>query len=147
MPLAHRIDHRRRLGLTRATGTLTGPEIFAYQREVWSRPDVAGYDELVDMTDGQHVAFESVERITALASVSASTDARSPSPRFAIVAPRDFEFALGRMVRRPPGAREPEHQAGGRLSLAAGGPGVARSGERAKGRALSATAPGARPGA
>jgi hypothetical protein len=90
MPLAHRIDHRRRLVLTRATGTLTGPEIFAYQREVWSRPDVAGYDELVDMTDVQHVAFESVERIT-------STDARAPSTRFAIVAPRDFEFALGRM--------------------------------------------------
>jgi hypothetical protein len=97
MPLAHRIDHRRRLVLTRATGTLTGPEIFAYQREVWWRPDVAGYDELVDMTDVQHVAFESVERITALAPVSASTDAKAPTTRFAIVAPRDFEFTLGRM--------------------------------------------------
>ena len=97
MPLEHRIDHRRRLVLTRATGTLTGPEIFGYQREVWSRPDVAGYDELVDMTDVEHVAFESVERVVALASVSAGMDARSPTTRFAIVAPRDFEFALGRM--------------------------------------------------
>src|SRR5262245_21607011 len=97
MPLEHRIDHRRRLVLTRATGTLTGPEMFAYQREVWSRPDVAGYDELVDMTDVEHVAFESVERLTALASVSASMDAGAPATRFAIVAPRDFEFALGRM--------------------------------------------------
>jgi hypothetical protein len=55
MPLAHRIDHRLRLVLAWASGTLTDEEVFAYQKEVWSRPDVAGYDELVDMTAGQRV--------------------------------------------------------------------------------------------
>ena len=97
MPLEHRIDHRLRLVLTRAIGTLTDEEIFAYQREVWSRPDVAGYDELVDMSDVEHVAVPSTDRVTQLASFSAAMDARAPASRFAIVAPRDYEFALGRM--------------------------------------------------
>jgi hypothetical protein len=97
MPLEHRIDHGLRLVLTRAIGTLTDDEIFAYQREVWSRPDVAGYDELVDMSDVEHVAVPSTHRVTQLASFSAAMDARTPVSRFAIVAPRDFEFALGRM--------------------------------------------------
>jgi hypothetical protein len=97
MPLEHRIDHRLRLVLTRAIGTLTDDEVFGYQREVWSRPDVAGYDELVDMSDVGHVAVPSADRIVQLASLSASMDARTPASRFAIVAPRDFEFALGRM--------------------------------------------------
>jgi hypothetical protein len=44
MPLAHRCDHRLRLVLAWASGTLTDEEVFAYQKEVWSRPDVAGYD-------------------------------------------------------------------------------------------------------
>jgi hypothetical protein len=97
MPLEHRIDHRLRLVLTRAIGTLTDEEIFGYQREVWSRPDVAGYDELVDMSDVEHVAVPSTDRIAELASFSAAMDARAPASRFAIVAPRDYEFALGRM--------------------------------------------------
>ena len=97
MPLEHRIDHRLRLVLTRAVGTLTDEEVFAYQREVWSRPDVAGYDELVDMSDVEHVAVPSPDRVTQLASFSAAMDARAPASRFAIVAPRDYEFALGRM--------------------------------------------------
>ena len=102
MPLEHRIDHRLRLVLTRAVGTLTDEEIFAYQREVWSRPDVAGYDELVDMSAVQHVALPSIDRVAELASFSAAMDARTPVSRFAIVAPRDFEFGLGRLyeVRR-----------------------------------------------
>jgi hypothetical protein len=97
MPLEHRIDHHRRVVFTRATGTLTDAEVFAYQREVWSRPDVAGYDELVDMTDVEHVADSSPTRIMGLASLSAGMDVRAPATRFAIVAPRDFEFGLGRM--------------------------------------------------
>ena len=97
MPLEHRIDHRLRLVLTRAIGTLTDEEIFGYQREVWSRPDVAGYDELVDMSAVEHVAVSSIERVAELASFSAAMDTRPSVSRFAIVAPRDFEFGLGRL--------------------------------------------------
>src|SRR5688500_14392523 len=97
MPMEYRIDHRRRLVLARATGTLTDPEVFGYQHEVWGRPEMAGYDQLVDMSDVEHVALPSVDRVAALASLSAGMDAPAPPTRFAIVAPRDFEFALGRM--------------------------------------------------
>lgn len=97
MPLEHRIDHRLRLVLTRAVGTLTDDEVFAYQREVWSRPDVAGYDELVDMSAVQHVAVPSIDRVALLASLSAGMDPQAPVSRFAIVAPRDFEYGLGRL--------------------------------------------------
>lgn len=97
MPLAHRIDHPLRLVLAWASGTLTDEEVFAYQNEVWSRPDVAGYDELVDMTAVEHVALPSIERVLDLAALSAGMDAKGSRSRFAIVAPRDFEFALGRL--------------------------------------------------
>lgn len=97
MPLEHRIDHRLRLVLTRAVGTLTDDEVFAYQREVWSRPDVAGYDELVDMSAVQRVAVPSIDRVALLASLSAGMDPQAPVSRFAIVAPRDFEYGLGRL--------------------------------------------------
>jgi hypothetical protein len=97
MPIEHRIDHSRRIVVTRVTGTLTDDEVFAYQREVWSELQVAGYDELIDMTDVEHVALPSPDRIALLASVSAEMDARTPTSRLAIIAPRDFEFGLGRM--------------------------------------------------
>jgi len=97
MPLDHRIDHCRRVVFTRAVGTLTDDEVFAYQHGVWSRPDVAGYDELIDMSDVERVAVPSPDRIVRLASVSAGMDVSVPSTRLAIIAPRDFEFGLGRM--------------------------------------------------
>jgi hypothetical protein len=97
MPLEHRIDHRLRVVFTRATGTLTDDEVFTYQQDVWSRPEVAGYDELIDMSDVEHVAVPSPDRIVRLASVSAGMDVTEPVTRLAIVAPHDFEFGLGRM--------------------------------------------------
>jgi hypothetical protein len=97
MPIEHRIDHRRRLVVARVTGTLTDAEIFGYQRDVWSRADVKGYDELVDMSAAERVALPSTDRVQALAALSAGMDPKAPPSRFAIVAPRDFEFGLGRM--------------------------------------------------
>jgi hypothetical protein len=86
-----------RLVVTRAVGTLTDDEVFAYQHDVWSRPEMAGYDELIDMSAVEHVAVPSPGRVVRLASVSAGMDARMPPTRLAIIAPRDFEFGLGRM--------------------------------------------------
>ncbi len=99
MPITYRIDHERRLVDTTVVGVLTSPEIFAYQREVWSRPEVAGYDELVDMGDATLDEFVSHELVSWLAELSASMDTPSPS-RFAIVASEDLHFGLGRMYER-----------------------------------------------
>jgi hypothetical protein len=96
-PVDHHIDHDRRVVLAKGRGTLTDQEVFAYQREVWSRPEVAGYDELMDMSEVEHIALPSVDRVRELASLAAAMDPRWPESKFAIVAPNDLAFGLGRM--------------------------------------------------
>jgi hypothetical protein len=51
VPIEYEVDHARRLVRVAVREALTDPEVFAYPREVWSRPEVAGYDEPVDMTE------------------------------------------------------------------------------------------------
>ena len=67
VPIEYRILHERRLVLAKGHGTLTDQEVFGYQRDVWSLPEVAGYDELVDMTQVQDIALPSTQRVRALA--------------------------------------------------------------------------------
>jgi hypothetical protein len=97
MPIEYRIDHDRKLVLAKALGTVTDQDVFGYQRDVWSRDDTAGYDELVDMTEVEHIAQPSVDRIRQLASLSASMDAASLDSKLAIIAPQNIAFGLGRM--------------------------------------------------
>jgi hypothetical protein len=97
MPIEYLIDHDRKLVLAKARGTVTDQDVFGYQREVWSRDDVAGYDELVDMSEVEHIALPSVDRVRELASLSVHMDAPSLSSKLAIIAPQDVAFGLGRM--------------------------------------------------
>jgi hypothetical protein len=97
MPIEYTVDHDRRLVIARGRGILTSDDIFTYQTEVWSRPDVAGYDELMDMTEVERIDLRSVDRIKRLAELSASMDAAATQSKFAIVAPGDYAFGLGRM--------------------------------------------------
>jgi hypothetical protein len=97
MPIEYRVDHDRRLVLAEAHGTLSTDEIFRYQREVWSRPDVIGYDELADMSDVRDVTQTTPGRMRELAGLSASMDPERGRSRFAIVAPQQEIFGLGRM--------------------------------------------------
>ncbi|MBI1795753.1 MAG: hypothetical protein HY076_02275 [Candidatus Eisenbacteria bacterium] len=103
MPITWEVDHARRLVLAKASGVMQGHEVREYQTTVWSRPDIAGYDELVDMTDVQEIALTSASRARELASISAEMDRPAPAdgpdrpPRFAIVAPNEIAFAMGKM--------------------------------------------------
>lgn len=97
MPIEYRIDHDRKLVQVKAHGTVTDQDVFGYQREVWSRHDTAGYDELVDMTEVEHIALPSVDRVRQLASLSANMDAASFASKLAIIAPENVAFGLGRM--------------------------------------------------
>jgi len=97
MPIAYTIDHAQRLVTASGHGELTGDDIFGYQQEVWSRPEVAGYDELVDMTHVEQIDLRSVDHIKQLAELSASMDAAATQSKLAIVAPGDYAFGLGRM--------------------------------------------------
>ena len=102
MPIRYRIDHQAKVVVAAGYGTLTDAELFGYQREVWSRDDVAGFDELADMTGVEHIALPSPERLRDLAATAAAMDYPSRRCRLAIVAPSDAVFGLGRMfqVRR-----------------------------------------------
>ena len=98
MPIEYRIHTQLRRVIATAHGALTDADVFGYQNEVWSRADVAGFDELVDMTRVDHVELPvpSAERLRTLAATSADMDAAGSS-RFAIVAPGDLAYGLGRM--------------------------------------------------
>jgi hypothetical protein len=97
MPIKYKIDHARRLVVTTGYGTFTDSDVFGYQHEVWSRPDTIGYNELVDMTAVKHIALPSVGRIRQLAKLGAEMDAPALKSKFAIIAPDDIAFGLGRI--------------------------------------------------
>lgn len=99
MPIQYEIDPQRRLVRARVSGVLTDDDIFGYQREAWSRPDVAGYDELVDMSAVERIALPSIERMKDLARLSSEMGRRGPTSRFAIVAPGDIAYMLGRLYK------------------------------------------------
>ena len=106
MPIEYRIDNTRRIVLARARGIVTDRDVFGYQQEVWSRASVAGYDEIIDMTEAEQIALPSSVRVMELADVSAAMDPMGVSSRFAIVAPSDLTFGLGRMFQAYRGLHE-----------------------------------------
>jgi hypothetical protein len=97
MPLEYRIDQERRVVFVTATGLLADEEVFGYQREVWSRSDVAGFDEVIDMGAVEDLVGSSGDRVKALADLASTMDVPGASSRLAIVAPQDFAYGLARM--------------------------------------------------
>ncbi|HET9328794.1 MAG TPA: hypothetical protein VFQ05_18670 [Candidatus Eisenbacteria bacterium] len=99
MPIEYRIEHENRMVVARSYGVMTDSDVFGYQRDVWSRPEVEGYSELIDMTDVERIDLPSTDRVAALAMTSAKMDTPYHPSKFAIVAPHDVSFALGRMYQ------------------------------------------------
>lgn len=99
MPIDYQIRHDLRLVWATAHGIVRAEDLFEYQRTVWGRPDVSGYHELVDMSAVEDIPAPTPEGIRALAATSASMDPPVAHHKFAIVAPDDFVFALGRMYQ------------------------------------------------
>ena len=99
MPIRYTIDDGRRLVVARGEGVFTEQEVFDYQNEVWSRPEVAGYDELIDMTAVTEIRMPSPTRgrLKQLAWLSARMDHAGATSKSAIVAPGNLAFGLGRM--------------------------------------------------
>jgi len=97
MPIAYEIEHGQRLVTATPHGVLVDADIFRYQQEVWSRPDVKGYDELIDMTGVTEIEFLSTKRVAFLADLSASMDPPALTSKLAIIATTDLHFGLARM--------------------------------------------------
>jgi hypothetical protein len=99
MGIDYRIDDERRMVLAQGRGVVTPEDVFAYQREVWSRPEVAGYNELFDMSEVERLVPPSKGSVRDLADLSAGMDSSACSSKFAIVAPGDLAFGIGRMYQ------------------------------------------------
>lgn len=99
MPIVHRIDHENRIVLVRAYGVLTDEDVFTFQHTVWSQPEVAGYNEVGEMTYVTDIAIPSIHRVRDLARTAADMDPIDAESKFAIVAPEDLGFGLGRMFQ------------------------------------------------
>jgi hypothetical protein len=97
MPIVYWIDHERRLVMAQGHGIFTREDILGYQHAIRSRPELATYNELMDMSAVEYIALASTERIRELAWRSAGMDVHAQPLRFAIVAPNDLAFGLGRM--------------------------------------------------
>jgi hypothetical protein len=102
MPIEYEIDHTRRVVIARGRGVLEEGDFFEYQKDVWSREEVRGYDELVDMRAVDEVILPTVDRMRALASLSADMDLKrgtiqGATTKLAVIAPQDFAYGLGRM--------------------------------------------------
>jgi len=99
MPIRYDIHHNRKLVYATLNGVLTETDMFTYQRTVWSRPDVVGYNELVDATGVTQFESVSADKVHQLANLSASMDTPPHPSRLAIVASTDAQFGMARMYQ------------------------------------------------
>lgn len=97
MPIAYRIDHAARLVIAAGHGTFTHDDVMGYQHAVWSRPELRGYDGLIDMTHVTQIALTSTDRVREVATLAAGMDDPAITTKFAIVAPATIAYGLGRM--------------------------------------------------
>lgn len=97
MPIACRVDHALRLVIARAYGTFAEGDIHAYQADVWSQPEVQGYHEIVDMSLVTEIVTPTLDKVHWLARISAKMDDPDRRSKFAIIAPSDVAFGMGRM--------------------------------------------------
>ena len=99
MPIVFRVDHELRVVVAVAYGALTLQEMFQYQRDLAALPAIEGYGELVDMSPVSNVATSPSAQFRGLAGFAATADQPGSRTRFAIVAPSDLMFGLGRMYQ------------------------------------------------
>jgi hypothetical protein len=97
MPLEYRIDRELRVVFATASRVLLDEDVFAYQREVWSQSDLAGYNEVVDLSPVEDLVLSSGDRVRALAELASAMDVSGASSKLAIVAPQDLAYGFARM--------------------------------------------------
>ena len=99
MPITYEIHHDRKLVHARIVGAFGREDAFTYQRDVWSLPEVRGYNQLIDATEmgPVDIPFPSADAMRELAGYAASMDDAEVKTKFAIVATSAFAYGLARM--------------------------------------------------
>lgn len=98
MPIDYTIDAQRRLVLAVGRGTFTEEDLLAYRREVGTRADLKGFNELVDMSQVEHVEWGSALKVRSIAGGAAEMDSDIPT-KFAIVAVSEITIKLAHMYK------------------------------------------------
>jgi ATP phosphoribosyltransferase regulatory subunit HisZ len=99
MPISYEIDPTLHRVIALASGTLGIRDLSRYQREVWSRDDLTDFDELLDGSRVESLLDLNLENLKQLADLARSMDKSSRSVKFALVAPQDLHYGLGRMYQ------------------------------------------------
>ena len=97
MPIVYKIDLEQRTVFARGLGVFTDEDVFHYQKTVWAKREVQGFDELVDMTRVERVDLPASSRMAELAALSAKMDPPDHPSKLAIVATEKILYGLGRM--------------------------------------------------
>jgi hypothetical protein len=99
MSIEYNIDGNLHMVIVRPRGVLSLADMVQYQREVWTRTDLAGYNELVDMNEVTSIAGGTTNDVVHLASLSIPMDAVIGPSRLAIIAAKDYHYGMGRMYK------------------------------------------------
>ena len=97
MPISYHAEPAKHRIVAEASGAIGQQDLFAYQKDVGARPEWAGYDELFDVSHVASLLDIRIDNLKALADLAASMDQPGLPSKFAIVAPQDLYFGLGRM--------------------------------------------------
>lgn len=97
MPIKFHIDRDRRIVFGRLVGKVTVPEMFEYSHDVWARPEVVGFDEVIDTNGTNEIEVATPTVLRSLAAKSVALSAAVPRGRLAIVAKQQVQFGLSRM--------------------------------------------------
>lgn len=97
MPITYQADADKHRIVAEATGTLGQQDLFGYQKDLGGRADLSGFDELFDLSLVESLLDIRLDNLKALAQYAASMDKPELPSKFAIVAPQDLFFGLGRM--------------------------------------------------
>lgn len=76
---------------------LTEEDLFRYQQEVWSQPEIIGFNEIFDLSHVVSVESIATDKLRELANLAVSMDMHPHETRFAIVAKEALHFGLSRM--------------------------------------------------
>jgi len=98
MSLSYEIDSEHKLVIARAHGVLTYKDISDYQAEVWTCPEVIGFDEIIDVSAVEQIDYHSPRQVGELAARSANMECERET-RLAIVAPDYGSYGLARMYQ------------------------------------------------
>ena len=99
MPISVETFDDLKLVIARVTGVMTAEEMMNYQLETWSKRQVVGYDEIVDVTAVEGFNYEGPSKIKEVTHISARMDWANFSRKMAIIAVSDLAVGMARMYQ------------------------------------------------